>query len=608
MRLTDASENGTDEEDNLLPTRDFNIDEELDIEENVPHPRQAAIGASLSRLRKRFGRRTPQIQKINPVFPEVQGLPDEIIERYFPEQWQKLLLLFGVLALWGLSFILTIRKSTHALNDGVGQNVLNLDCVDTLWNRKNKCGLNGMECAPFANTSFAFRCPASCTEVQVLEPHAVGPLDVTYRPLVVGDGTYRGDSFLCGSAIHAGVVSNLVGGCGRVELVGRHEIFPSSQSNGIESIPFDSYFPLSFSISSDPEIRCEKDPRQNLLLASMAFTMVFSLFVQSPALRFFVTFTVLFMHVAFVSDPPSAPHYNTSKLPHLIAKFAERFLPAGFCAAVIYQTCIAKTLLDLKAPFETTFLWLGAFWFGALSNITFDWIPIQRLTSHDIEQQPGAKLALAIILIILVAIVLQQIRMFWLEQRLLRYLALYGLFILGILLCLAIPGVQLRLHHYIIGLLLLPGTSVQTRPSLLYQGLLLGLFVNGVARWGFDSVLQTPEMLRGDGTFGSAIPAIKEPSIRSLAGVSTINFFVAALSSTLPNFEGISVLVNDVERHRQFFSESDSMLNFTWNRPQGKDLPEYFRFSFLKNREALDYSSAGTWFANGSWYMASLSD
>ena len=54
-----------------------------------------------------------------------------------------------------------------------------------------------------------------------------------------------------------------------------------------------------------------------------------------------------------------------------------------------------------------------------------------------------------------------------------------------------LPNLQLRVHHYIIALALMPGTAWPTRLSAIYQGLLLGLFLNGIAAFGFDSILQT---------------------------------------------------------------------------------------------------------------------
>lgn len=586
----------TDEEAQLLRPDQFDYGEPEDAEIQRPPPRHRP-----KFLQRLSGPDPPRIQSIKPLFPSIQQYPIHLLDRFFASRKRKLILLLAVLLLWVTAFSIPLATSSRALKDGPDDYVLNLDCVDTLWRRKNFCGLDGLDCRPFANGSFAFRCPANCAGVRILNPRAVGPLDVNYRPLVIGDGVYRADSFICGSAIHAGVVTDSKGGCGRVRKAGEQEGFLSVRRNGIESIPFDSYFPSSFDFSSDENITCSEDPRQVLLYISLFFTAVFSLFTTSPSLQFFVVFIALFAHVGLVSDPPGASHFNTSALPDHISKLVGRFLPAAFCAVILYQTSVSRTLNGLKAQLEKVLLWLGGFWFGALSNYTLDWIPISRLTAHDLEHQAGAKVALAVIICILTAIICQQVYSFWLEGRVLHFLALYGLFILGIVLFVAIPGIDLRIHHYILALLLLPGTSVQTRSSLLYQGILLGLFVNGIARWGFDSLLQTPADLRGDALFDGLVPAINASAIKSTPAGFNITF--SWEGPPTPTFDGISVLVNDVERYRRFFPDTALAYNFTWTRPLGFGLPEYFRFAYMKDGIALDYTSAGIWFANGSWTM-----
>jgi hypothetical protein len=70
----------------------------------------------------------------------------------------------------------------------------------------------------------------------------------------------------------------------------------------------------------------------------------------------------------------------------------------------------------------------------------------------------------------------------WTAGKLPRYLLLYGVMTSASLVMLALPQLNLRIHHYILALLFLPGTALQTRPCLLYQGLLVGLFINGIAR------------------------------------------------------------------------------------------------------------------------------
>jgi len=228
-----------------------------------------------------------------------------------------------------------------------------------------------------------------------------------------------------------------------------------------------------------------------------------------------------------------------------------------------------------------------------------------------------------------------------------RYLALYSLLIASILLLLAAPGMNLRIHHYILGLLLLPGTALQNRPSLLYQGLLVGLFINGIARWGYDSILQTPASMLEDGQLGSELPGILPPVIHQNsmgmvgaagAGAASALFGIAAAMGAVPNitftwtpsipthlgYDGISILVNDVERFRGYageFDESDespddspnqspdgslsetqSRERWTYRRPQPDfGRPEFFRFAWMRGTEVGDYTKAGTWDADGGW-------
>jgi hypothetical protein len=97
--------------------------------------------------------------------------------------------------------------------------------------------------------------------------------------------------------------------------------------------------------------------------------------------------------------------------------------------------------------------------------------------------------------------------------------------------------------------------------------------------------------------------------------------------------DGVSVLVNDVERWRGYLDE-DPAGEFTWHRhghaglelhhtssidgdfevppsdleleqthPSGEDKPEtlFFRFAFLRGAEAGKYGSAGIWLEEGDW-------
>ena len=543
----------------------------------------------------------PQPHRVKPFFPVVQEYPLFLVEKYLPNLTMRFWLLFLYFSIWIITFVLVKREGSLATEIEGWGTPQDIGCGTTYWGPDNACGIDGNDCRPFNGSGFPFRCSGNCESYHILNPRAVGDQEVNYRSLVIGgpsddqEAIYRGDSFICAAAIHAGFVSNANGGCGVVELAGETDHFPSNDRNGIKSIGFDSYFPLSYRFV--PGIDCEAtDKRWSLLALSAVFTGVLSIFTASPALFFFANFIMIFWTVGTALDTP--PHHSTASL---FANILGKFLPAMFCAWVMYDKMgVRRTLKGLTAQFEKTILWLGPCWVGAMDNYTLSFIPIQRLNAHDLQQQPGAKAALAIIIIVLVVVVVCQIWFFRNEGRFLRMLRLYALFIAAIVISLTLPGLTLRIHHYILALLLLPGTSMQTRPSLLYQGLLIGLFINGIARWGFDPVLQTPDSLRGDAQLGSELPTIPSPSIN--LGNSTSNITFTWEQPSTPSFDGISILVNDVERFRSYFEDSvGSEDRFVWTRDDGLEMNEYFRFAYMDGSDSGDYTKAGTWTADGDW-------
>lgn len=386
------------------------------------------------------------------------------------------------------------------------------------------------------------------------------------------------------------MISNSQGGCGLVSLIGQQSNYPSVTRNGIRSVGFDSTFPSSFTFVQGSGVAC-KDLRWQLLAVSVVYTTVLSLFTKSPSVFFYSVFIGCYLQSALATSTPQYADIST-----LVSIALGDLLPALFIAQVMFTLYIRRTLLGLTAQVEKTALWLGPCWVAALADYTFELIPLSRLTSHDINQQPGAIASLVVIIVVIFVVFVGQAWAFRREGRLLRYLGLYVCLGICIGLLAAIPNESLRIHHYILGLLLIPGTSIQTRPSLVYQGILVGLFINGVAKWGFDSILQTAAALQGDAILGTVLPTITASNVTT----SNITF---SWSSVPEGYTGASVLVNDVERYR--FAQGEQSL--TWQRSSGDEsLPEYFRFAYYALSAAYglqtgDYTKAGTWHANGTW-------
>ena len=200
--------------------------------------------------------------RIKPFFSIVQEYPLFLIERFLPKRKHRLWLVFFYLSIWVVTFALVKRRDSVASEiEGWGM-PQTIGCGVTYWGRGNACGLDGSECRPFSGSGFPFRCRANCESYHVLNPRAVGNEEVIYAPMVVGgpgtngsdEAVYRGDSFVCAAAIHAGVISNQNGGCGVVEMIGRDQEYAASKHHGISSVGFNSYFPLSFRFA--PDVTC----------------------------------------------------------------------------------------------------------------------------------------------------------------------------------------------------------------------------------------------------------------------------------------------------------------------------------------------------------------
>lgn len=97
------------------------------------------------------------------------------------------------------------------------------------------------------------------------------------------------------------------------------------------------------------------------------------------------------------------------------------------------------------------------------------------------------------------------------------------------------------------------------------------------------------------------VPNMLEPEIYAQTlDMSVANITFKWATPTPPGIEGISMLVDDVERERVLFRDGHGKDSFFWQRgPQA--FVDYIRFGYVKNGEVLKWSSAGTWLLDDSW-------
>ncbi|KAL5495371.1 hypothetical protein ACEPAI_834 [Sanghuangporus weigelae] len=467
-------------------------------------------------------------------------------------------------------------------------------CTSTYWLANDECGLNGQNCEPFDNTTFDFRCPAQCTSVVLANPRTIGNIQIDNVPVIVGGGdnnkTYRGDSFICSAAVQAELFKDSSGGCGTVELIGNFTDFLSLTAHGLTSASFPTIFPLSYRFSRTSSLSHCSDLRDYVLAFNILITaLLFLVLRPKPIFLYWCLVCIGFWHVILYSQPQGYP-------PPLDTAFGI-FLPALFVAYAFWRLAFRFVLPAFSnAPLERSVWYLAAFWPGVLLNIVTEGIPIDRLLVSDIQKRSGALTAIIVISIVLVAIVVNQIRVIRKTGWLPKYLAWYITGGLIALILSQLPNLTLRVHHYIIAMALMPGTAFPTRLSAIYQAFLLGMFLNGVAAFGFDSILQTAEDLRRDAPQGSSLPTFltNSSTYNSSIPLSNQTIFWDAIPDSGDGWDGFALLVDDVERF------TGAALNFSLASLQ-EGIPHFFRLAFQRSGSSGDFTKATTLWPNGTW-------
>lgn len=558
--------------------------------------------------------RGPEIPRDPPIpplrrFPYLESLPLRF--QALVARGTRIACLFVYLSLWLLLWARLVLPYLTQPPSGDGRTeiyLLTCDGAYDFWRGKNAaCGMFAKDCpASSLPSDVIIRCPALCDRGSWLySSRAVGESIVKYRGYFIGGGAmeksdagvlsrpYRADSFPCGAAVHLGVVSPFFGGCARVSYEsGSQKTFPSTSGfYGVSpSINFASFFPKSFVFKSIGEqiSRCY-DPRLPVLLLNLILGVPV-VFLALSSVFFWVMSTVGFWTIVSATDPPVLVEPNDPETFYwLISVGLERFLPTCFVLYFLWLVSVKHTFSRDESyselpqhdaeqmeslPFglfgsPTSFLarlylWYPSFWLGVLNNVTFDRLPVDRMTWHDIRTQPGALLVFLTLGPVVFCCIFLQAYHVWLLGRFKTLLPIY-VGMLCVLVGLAnIPGLSLRIHHYVVGLLLIPGCLTRGRPAYFFQGILLGLFLSGVARWGFASIAETDfSLLRGE-----PLGKILAPQDLTFGR----HLLTWQKSQSSDDFTDVSLLVNDIEYYR---GPDYGLLNMTLIIEESTDLRRF---------------------------------
>lgn len=597
----------------------------------------------LGKLRKFFyfawnGPRDPRDDPPPKIQPLIwfEKLPNRLLQSILKKLRVSLVVVY--LTLWFMtiySIVIPYYLHPTLLTTDTSVKVIALSCQSLLqfWKGKNgACGLNGEQCPSFlTEEDVIFRCPALCDRgswTYSLIP--IGDQRIKHRGYFVGGGKsneqkyspdqisnpYRADSYPCGAGVHAGIISPFSGGCARISYSsGGQPYFKSTKgSYGVsDSIEFVSYFPSSFFFkklhliggpSASGTFNQCYDPRLLVLVLNIILGLPI-VYLVGGIVSFWVTNIVGFWTIILATDPPyTVDASDPETFASLLSIGLERFLPSCFVLYVLWS-CSTKRALkrtEDSSPLWEVILWYPLFWLGVINNMTFDRLPVDRLTLSDLREQSGALLAvLAIITTILICAVIQAYKI-WLSGRFRKYLAIYGSFVMGLILLSSIPNLTLRIHHYILAMLLLPGCATRGRTAIAFQGILLGLFLSGSARWGFAAIAETVSSLRRDDPSGD----IKPPTFVGFNLETGILTWKNATDLSA-KYNGISLLVNDIERYVGEWSTSVNLTKIiTSNRElssgielalalsKKKAIPLYLRMGLvsLEKNHYGDYTNA----------------
>lgn len=574
-----------------------------------------------------------------PFLKRIEKFPEESFRKRFPRKRIRTIILVIYCSIWfgiiySILYSYLFRKPFYDPKDGSAKiPVYTYDCNSYLnWKGKNNaCGLNAEECSPFKDQEYFIRCPALCDRGGwTYSAINVGNQRVKYTGYEIGGGKisskeigtdlsypYRADSFVCGSAVHADVVSPVFGGCARVSMRGSQNKFESKEGkhNTHFSVMFDSFFPSSYvfteyinGISSG----CT-DPRALVVTLNIIFGLpVFYLY--ESIIGYWICTIVGYWTLLLALDPPLLvdPHFPASVY-ELFSLGFQRLLPLCFVLYVEWKGAVKRTL-ENGSPLCKLLLWYPMLWLGIMNNITFDRLPVDRLTPKDLKEQAGAATAVASIAGTILTCAFIQAYSLWKSGRFRKFFKIYISFIAGLIILASIPGLHLRIHHYILGAILVPGCATRGVSAYLFQGILIGLILSGVSRWDFASIVETDfALLRGEAGTAPPPPTMMydKSTPHHISWTSNLNITDVSQSET-NKFDGYSLLLNDFEVYvgpnttidiDKLFTENHNLQQMVNNALQDTNMstdgniPLYLRIAKASINspadERSDYTNAG---------------
>lgn len=86
-------------------------------------------------------------------------------------------------------------------------------------------------------------------------------------------------------------------------------------------------------------------------------------------------------------DPPLLTDaHDPASVYELFSVGFQRLLPLCFVLYVVWKSAVKRTL-ENGSPIAKVILWYPTFWLGISNNVTFDRLPVDRLTTTDLKSR-----------------------------------------------------------------------------------------------------------------------------------------------------------------------------------------------------------------------------
>jgi hypothetical protein len=262
----------------------------------------------------------------------------------------------------------------------------------------------------------------------------------------------------------------------------------------VATTEFLSWFPKTIEFKKSSSVYCS-DLSWWILAIGFIATAGFGLLPRSrPAVQFLLLVTWGFFYTRLVGQPSSQNYAGIT-----INSYGEVMILLA-SSSLAYRIAASSTFRGWKvSSLKHRFvMWTMCYVlpYHVMINMNLigyvPWLNIDLGGYEAVDANAGTYVVFTLLGIGAVALAFALLRSVYRSGRWKRLAMIYGCIATPVLLSWALfPSTSFHLHHTMLGALIIPITAFPTRAAAFSQATALGCFVQGYARWGWNSYLDT---------------------------------------------------------------------------------------------------------------------